>query len=56
MTLDKALRSKAHLADKTGKATDVALALHRLKGFQLKTVKQLVKSAILPVADYASLI
>ena len=51
---DKELRFKAHLADKAGKATKVALALRRLKGLQSKSVKQLAKSSVLPVADYAS--
>lgn len=54
VTLDKELRFKAHLANKAGKATKVALALRRLKGLRPKTVKQLAKSAVLPVADYAS--
>jgi len=54
VTLDKGLRFKAHLAHKAGKATKVALALRRLKGLRPKTVKQLAKSAVLPVADYAS--
>jgi hypothetical protein len=56
VTLDKEVRFKVHLADKAGKATKTALALRRLKGLQPKTVKQLVMSAVLPVADYASLI
>jgi hypothetical protein len=42
VTLDKELRFKTYLADKASKATKVALALHRLKGLQLKVVKQLV--------------
>ena len=54
MTLNKELRFKAHLEDKAGKATKVALALRRLKGLQSKSVKQLAKSLVLPVADYAS--
>ena len=48
------VRFKAHLADKAGKATKVALALRRLKGLQPKTARQLAKSAVLPVADYGS--
>jgi hypothetical protein len=56
VTLDKELRFKAHLADKIDKATNVALDLHRLKGLQLKIVKQLVKGEILLVADYALLL
>jgi len=40
--------------DKAGKATKVALALRRLKGLQFKSVKQLAKSLVLLVADYAS--
>src|SRR5437773_874611 len=52
--LDKEVRFKTHLADKAGKATKVALALRRLKGLQPKAVKQLARSAVLPVADYAS--
>ena len=39
VTLVKELRFKAHLADKAGKATKVALVLYRLKGLQLKSVK-----------------
>lgn len=54
MTLDKELRFKAHLVDKAGKATKVALALRRLKGLQPKMTKQLARSVVLPVADYAS--
>ena len=54
MILDKELRFKTHLADKAGKATKVALALHRLKGLQPKAVKQLAQSVVLPVADYTS--
>ena len=52
--LDKEVRFKTHLADKAGKATKVALALCRLKGLQPKVIKQLARSAVLPVADYAS--
>ena len=51
--LDKKLQFKAHLADKIGKATKVVLVLRRLKGLQSKNVKQLAKSLVLPVADYA---
>jgi hypothetical protein len=54
VTLDKELRFKAYLADKAGKATKVALALRRLKGLQPKSIKQLAKSSVLPVVDYAS--
>jgi hypothetical protein len=54
VTLDKEMRFKTHLADKAGKAVKVNLALHRLKGLQPKAVKQLARSAVLPVADYAS--
>lgn len=43
--LDKELRFKKHLADKAGKATKVALALRRLKGLLLKTVRQLAISS-----------
>ena len=50
MTLDKELRFNAHLTDKAGKATKVALALRRLKGLKPKSVKQLAKSSVLPVA------
>ena len=32
----------------------MALALRRLKGLKPKSVKQLAKSSVLPVADYAS--
>jgi hypothetical protein len=52
--LDKEICFKTHLADKAGKATKVALALHRLKGLWLKAVRQLAQSAVLPIADYAS--
>ena len=54
IVLDKEVRFKTHLADKAGKATKVALALRRLKGLQPRAVKQLARSAVLPVADYAS--
>jgi hypothetical protein len=54
VTLDKEVRFKTHLADKAGKATKVALALRRMKGLQLKAVKQLAQSAVLRVSDYAS--
>ncbi|KAF9728465.1 zinc knuckle [Paraphaeosphaeria minitans] len=54
VTLDKELRLKTHLANKAGKATQVAMALRRLKGLRPKTVKQLARSAVLPVGDYAS--
>jgi hypothetical protein len=54
VTLDKELRFKVHLADRTGKATRVALALRRMKELQPKAVKQLAQSAVLPVVDYAS--
>jgi hypothetical protein len=54
VTLDKEVQFKVHLADKAGKATKAALALCRLKGLQPKAVKQLARSAVLPVADYAS--
>jgi hypothetical protein len=54
ITLDKEVRFKTHLADKAGKTTKMALALRRMKGLQLKAVKQLVQSAVLPVSDYAS--
>jgi hypothetical protein len=54
ITLDKEVQFKAHLADKAGKATKVALALWRMKGLQPKAVKQLAQSAVLPVVDYAS--
>jgi len=54
--LNKELWFKAHLVNKVGKATKVALVLRRLKGLQSKSVKQLAKSLVLLVADYASLI
>jgi hypothetical protein len=56
VTLNKELRLKAHLADKAGKATKTALALRRLKGLHPKSVKQLAKSLVLLVANYALLI
>ena len=55
MILNKELRFKVHLIDKVGKATKVVLALRRLKGLQSKSVKQLAKSSVLLVADYALL-
>ena len=54
MILNKELRFKAHLVDKAGKATKVALVLHKLKGLQSKSVKQLAKSLVLLIADYTS--
>lgn len=53
VTLGKELRFKAHLAEKVGKAINIALALRRLKGLPLKSFKQLAMRSVLPVADYA---
>lgn len=50
--LDKEIQFKTHLVDKAKKATKVALALCKLKRLQLKAVKQLAQSTILPIADY----
>ena len=56
MTLNKELQFKVHLVDKAGKTTKVVLALRRLKGLQFKNIKQLAKSLVLPITDYALLI
>ena len=56
ITFNKELQFKTHLTDKTNKVIKMTLTLHRLKRLKSKNIKQLIKSSVLLMIDYMSLI
>jgi hypothetical protein len=54
VVLDKKLSMDEHIARVIQKATGACLSLQAIKGVRPAQMKQLVRSCILPITDYAA--
>ena len=55
VTLDSKLKMTGHVAQKTAKAMRACFGLQRLKGLRPAQMRQLYRSVVLPIVDYAAL-